>query len=411
MTIISAYRLNIIAICLLLVSGYVVAEEKKYLLSQSTYEQLTIAQDAMAEDNYSIAHKQLTTLASKVESGSYDQAVVLQTLGYLYISLDDYEKAITYFNSALKLAALPSKVEHDLRYNLGQLQLASQQYKVGIENIELWLKDESSPRNETYVLLASAYYQLNSYKKVVSYISKAIKNDKSPDESWYQMLLSAHISLKQNKSAIKVLEVLIGQYPYKKQYWQQLTYLYLDQKQELRATAVSALVEKLALGDDKTVLNLADMYRYLYIPYKSGQVLEKALNEGVLESNFDNLQKLADSWLAARDADKAVAVLGQMAELDPTGETDLKLGRVYIGTERWQQAITPINASLEKLPKSEQGLSHLLLGTAYFYLNQPAQAEKMFKKALNDKEHRVQASQWLNHLAQHNTEPEADDAS
>lgn len=385
---------------LLLVNGQVFAEEKKYLLQQKTYEQLVKAQELMAAEDYTAAQKQFTTLAANVEQGSYDQAVVYQNLAYLFSTMDNYPKAINYFKSALELKALPEKVEHNLLYNLGQLQLAEQQYKAGIANIEKWLKAEPKPPNNSYVLLASAYYQLKSYKKVVSYISTAIKNDKSPDESWYQMLLSAHLSLKQFKSAINVLEVLLARYPYKKQYWQQLSYLYFEQDKETRAIAISALIEKLELGDAKTILNLADMYRYLHIPYKAAQLLEQGMDKGTLENSFEHLEKLADAWLAAREADKAAAVLTEMSKLDTSGKTDLKLGRVYVGAEQWQQAIAPITKSLEKLPKQEKGLPSLLLGTAYFYLNKFELAEKMFKQTLQYKEYRVQANQWLTHLAQ-----------
>ncbi len=388
----------LVSLCLVVTSS-VHAEEKQYFLTQDTYEQLTKAQQAMAEEDYVTTRKLLNGLLAEVEA-SYDKAVVYQNLAYLYSSTDNYPKAIEYFKSALASKALPAKVEHNLLYNLGQLQLAEQQYKPGIANIEKWLKAETNPANSSYVLLASAYYQLKNYKKVVSYISQAIKNDKKADESWYQMLLSAHISLKQYKSATNVLEVLIARHPHKKQYWQQLSYLYFEQNKETRAVAVSALVETLELGDSQTVLNLADMYRYLHIPIKAAQLLEKSMDKGVIDRSFEHLEKLADSWLAAREADKAAAVLTEMTSLDATGNTDLKLGRVFVGIEDWQKAIQPLSTSLDKLAKPEQGLPRLLLGTAYFYLNKPEQAEKMFKQVLQYKEFRVQANQWLTHLAQ-----------
>ena len=394
---------RIIAVCIfttLLVANSAYADEKEFLLKQATYDQLSKAQQALTDEKYGETREILDALLVKVEKGSYDQAVVYQNLAYLYASVESFEKAIEYFNAALALKALPPKVEHNLLFNLGQLQLAEQQYKPGIANIEKWLKAEPKPANSSYVLLASAYYQLKNYKQVVTYISQAIKNDKKADESWFQMLLSAHISLKHYKAATKVLEVLITRYPYKKQYWQQLSYLYFEQNKETRAVAVSALVEKLALGDAQTVLNLVDMYRYLHIPYKAAQLLEQSIEKGVIDSRFEYLEKIADSWLAAREADKAAAVLIKMTAMDETGNTDLKLGRVFIGTEQWQQAIEPLTNSLAKQAKSEQGLPSLLLGTAYFYLNKPEQAEKMFKQALQYKEFRVQANQWLTHLAQ-----------
>jgi len=395
--------LRIITLCLassLFIASAAYAEEKQFLLKQATYNELAKAQQALEAEDYGKTREVLDALLAKVEKGSYDQAVVYQNLAYLYASVESFAEAIKYFQAALALDVLPADVTHNLLFNLGQLQLADEQYKPGIANIEKWLKAEPKPSNDTYVLLASAYYQIKSYKKVITYISKAIKNDKSPSESWYQMQLAAHFELKQFKSAIKVLEVLVSQYPYKKKYWQQLSYLYFDQNKEMRAVAVSALAEKLALTDKQSVMNLANMYRYLHIPYKAAQLLEQYFEKGVIKRDFDNLEKLADSWLAAREVDKAAAVLTEMTSLDKTGETDLKLGRVFTSSENWQQALSPLQNSLEKLPKPQRGLPVLLLGTAYFYLNKTEQAEKMFEQALQYKEFRVQANQWLTHLAQ-----------
>jgi tetratricopeptide (TPR) repeat protein len=395
--------LRIITFCVassLLLTSSAYAQEKQFLLKQATYDELTKAQQALEAEDYSKARAVLDALLVKVEKGSYDQAVIYQNLAYLYASNERFADAIKYFQAAMALDALPADVTHNLLFNLGQLQLAEQQYKPGIANIEKWLNAEPKPANDSYVLLASAYYQIKNYKQVISYISKAIKNDKSPVESWYQLLLAAHFELKQYKSAIKVLEIMVTRYPYKKQYWQQLSYLYFDQNKEMRAIAVSALAEKLALTDKQSVMNLANMYRYLQIPYKAAQLLEQYFDKGVIKRDFENLEKLADSWLAARELDKATAVLSEMAKNDTSGATDLKLARVFTGSENWQKAVAPLSNSLEKLPKQERGLPILLLGTAYYYLNKTEQAEKMFEQALQYKEFRVQANQWLTHLAQ-----------
>ena len=128
--------------------------------------------------------------------------------------------------------------------------------------LEKWLKADASPPDSAYVLLSSAYYRVKNYKKTIEHIRVAIKNDGSVKESWHQILLSAHLELKQYKSAIKVLETLLTSYPYKKSYWNQLSALYLQQNKEFSSLAVKMLAQRLELGDAKTLVNLANMYRY-----------------------------------------------------------------------------------------------------------------------------------------------------
>ena len=199
--------LFVVSLCMITV--LYAANEKQYLLTEKTYKLLESAQVLMADEKYKEAETKLNVLLKQVDSASYEQAIVQQTMGYLFSSQENYKKASEYFQQALESNALPDKVSHDLTYNLAQLLLADEQYKKGILLLETWLKADASPPNSAYVLMASANYRVKEYKKTIEYIQIAIKNDDSVNESWYQMTLSAHLELKQYKSAIKVLEILL----------------------------------------------------------------------------------------------------------------------------------------------------------------------------------------------------------
>lgn len=373
-------------------------EEGQYLLTEKTYKVLNSAHELMEADKYSEAESKLKDLLQQRGDASYDMAVVQQTLGYLYSSQENYAQASKLFQLALNSNALPEKVSRNLKYNLAQLLLADEQYKKGIALLEQWLQAESSPPNSAHVLLASAYYRVKNYKKTIEHIRIAIKNDKSAKESWYQVLLSAHLELKQYKSAIKVLESLIPRYPYQKTYWTQLSALYLQQNKEFTALAVKMLVQRLELGDAKTLINMADMYRYLHIPYKSAQLLTRGMSDGVIVTDYDNLARLADSWLAAKEAERAAEVLKEVAELDDSGKSDLKYGRVLFGMEKWQQAEEPLLKSLQKLQGKYIGAATLLLGMTQFHLGNLNDAKAQFSKAVAFDNERNQAGQWLRHI-------------
>lgn len=387
------------------------AADKKYLLSEHTYKALDRAQQLMEKNNYNQAEQDLKELLGETKSGSYDHAMVEQTLGYLYSSKEQYQPATAAFKRALDSGALPDKVAHNLRYNMAQLLLADGEYKQGISEMEAWLDKEPKPSSDTYVMLASAYYQIKNYHKVIANMQMAIKRDNHPKEDWYRMLLSAYLQLKEYKSAIGVLETLITQYPYKKDYWDQLTALYQQQSKEFTSLAVRVLAQKLDLGNDKTLLSLADMYRYLQIPFKAATLLKQGMDNGVIETNYDNLEKLAQSWLAARETEKAAAVLEQMVPLDKTGTSDLKLGQVYVSMEKWEKAVTALSKSLAKLKGNDVGKANLLLGMAYFHIGKPQKATNCFNKAVGFKAQRNQAAQWLHYLEQLNSNQDKKDAA
>lgn len=390
------FRLSLFLVMLSLTVTVAAKKDSQYLLTEKTYKVLTAAQDLMVTEQYDEAERKLKTLLTTAKP--YDKAVAQQTLGYLYSSQEKYKQARSFFQLALDSGALPEKVSHHLKYNLAQLFIAEDKYKQGILLLEDWLKSEVSPPDSAYILLASAYYRIKSYKQTITHIHTVIKSSSSAKESWYQLLLSSHLELQQYKSAIKTLETLITLYPYKKTYWTQLSALYLYQNKEFTALAIKSLIQRLELDDSKTLINLADMYRYLHIPYKSAQLLTNGLSREIIEADSDNLNRLADSWLAAKEAEKAVSVLQQLAVLDDSGESDLKYGRVLFGLEQWQQAIAPLSNSLKKLKGEKIGKAALLLGMAQFHTGKLLKAKLMFTKAVVFDNERNQADQWLRHV-------------
>lgn len=382
--------------------------EDEYLLSEATYKSLNAAQEKMEQQQYRQAEADLKKLVGETDAGSYERAVVLQTLGYLYSETEEYKLAAEQFEYALGLNALPEDVTHNLRYNLAQLLISDGAYQKGIDLLTQWLNKESQANSSAYVLLATAYYQINQFTNAVEAIRTAIQRDNSPKENWYRLQLSAHMEMQQYNHAINVLEILIERFPINKTYWDQLAALYAQQDKRLTSLAVQMLAKRLNLGEKDTVLRLANMYRYLNIPYKSAQLLQKSMDDGVIERNFKNLESLADSWLAARENENATQVLARMQSMDSSGETDLKLARVFISMEQWDEAAGPLQQSLEKLPEAKRGQAWMLSGMVNYHLGNIQQSEQHLNRALAYTEVRNQASQWLRHLQ--NTRKDKEDA-
>ena len=382
--------------------------EDEYLLSEATYKSLNAAQEKMEQQQYRQAEADLKKLVGETDAGSYERAVVLQTLGYLYSETEEYKLAAEQFEDALGLNALPEDVTHNLRYNLAQLLISDGAYQKGIDLLTQWLNKESQANSSAYVLLATAYFQINQFTNAVEAIRTAIQRDNSPKENWYRLQLSAHMEMQQYNQAINVLEILIERFPINKTYWDQLAALYAQQDKRLTSLAVQMLAKRLNLGDKDTVLRLANMYRYLNIPYKSAQLLQKSMDDGVIERNFKNLESLADSWLAARENENATQVLARMQSMDSSGETDLKLARVFISMEQWDEAAGPLQQSLEKLPEAKRGQAWMLSGMVNYHLGNIQQSEQHLNRALAYTEVRNQASQWLRHLQ--NTRKDKEDA-
>jgi Tfp pilus assembly protein PilF len=75
--------------------------EDEYLLSEATYKSLNAAQEKMEQQQYRQAEADLKKLVGETDAGSYERAVVLQTLGYLYSETEEYKLAAEQFEDAL----------------------------------------------------------------------------------------------------------------------------------------------------------------------------------------------------------------------------------------------------------------------------------------------------------------------
>lgn len=375
------------------------AADDEYLLTEATYKALEAAQEDMDEKNFSRAETALRDLLEDTDNDSYDEAMVLQTLGYLYSETEDYPQAVETFREALATDALPEDMTHNLRYNLAQLLISDEKFNEGIEVLQRWLERDDSPPDNAYLLLATAQYQVKQYTNTVRTLRTLISRASTPKESWYRLMLSAHLEMNQSQQAIEVLQTLIVMNPREKSYWQQISALYQQQEEIFYSLSVQMLAKRLDLGDGQTVIRLADTYRYLSIPYKSARLLTQALEDGRIEASFKNLDKLANSWLAAREYTEAAEVLQRMARIDDSGETDLQLAQVHVSKEDWQPALDALMPAIDKLSGAEQGRAYLLAGMAYANLEVYDESRTMLEQATEFEEERQRATQWLNYIA------------
>lgn len=311
---------------------------EQYLLTPSTYKSLSAVHKLMDKQQYTSALKQLTALQDEVNGKTYEQAVVLQTLGYVYSSLEKYTKAIQAFKASLALDALPAQVTHNLRYSLAQLYMVTEQYEKAIQFLEAWFKTAESPPAEAHVLAASAYYHLGRYSQAIPHIMAAIELAKAPQEAWYQLHFAARLELKQYPQAAQVLETLISHFPEKEQYWKQLGAVYLEMNKEHRALAVEALVARMEPLEGKRLIQLSNLYRYLHIPYKAAQVLQQGLRDKTIQIDSKHWESLGNAWLAAREWERAVAAFKEAGRLGQDGKMALRRGQVLIELQDWKQA-------------------------------------------------------------------------
>lgn len=369
-------------------------------MSERLYRRLEQVHDLISEENYVEAEVKGQDLI-KAASGDYENAVAAQTLGHVLAAQEKYGPAIEQFKRAVELDALPNPTHYGMMYNIAQLTISIERYREGLDWLNRYFNEMPTDQidNNAYVLAASANAELGNHRIAIDYIEKAITAADKPQESWFQLLLAMHFELKEYREAARILERMIKMWPDKKQYWTQLSSVYLQINEDKKALAVLEVARtKGVLEKESEWMQLAQLYLFLDIPYKGAKALEEGLQKGVVERNKKNLEMLGNAWYAAHELDKAIDAFEGAARFADDGKLDMRRAYLLVDQERWQDAAEALSAALEKGGLNDTGNAYILLGMSNFELGDEDAARRAFNQALRYEDSRKSASQWLKHL-------------
>ncbi len=374
-------------------------------LDEATFKQLSDIYEDIGEENFADAKKGLDRMLSRSKDGSYPQSIILQALGHTAASEEDYDGALVYFQRSVDINALPNRQHYQMIYSIAQLLIARERYREGLEKLEEWFC-VTPPENVTsnaYLLKASANVELENYREALTAIDMAISLESAPKENWYQMKLGINFELDDLPSAAKTLEIMINLWPDKENYWKQLSSVYLNLKDENKALSVLALAyRKNMLDTSQEILQLSSLYQYRDVPYEAAKVLEKGINDGIVESNQRYWEQTANAWYQARELENALNAFEKAGQYSDDGSIDLRRAFILVDRQEWEPAKTALQRAIDKggLKDSETGNAYLLIGMSEMNLERFDAATSAFDNALRYERSRSAARQWKEQVVQ-----------
>ncbi|OOF18735.1 hypothetical protein BZG84_02505 [Salinivibrio sp. PR932] len=369
-------------------------------LSDRTYRTVNKVQKYIANEAYQDAKAELESALDRSGNKKYDQAVLLQQLGYIYSIEDNYPKATEYFAQALKIDALPVAVAQQVRYSLAQLYMVQEKFANTISLMKQWFRiqlseGEDKPDAMSYMTLASAYVQQEQFKQAIPEIKQAIALSDKPSESWYMMLMSAYYQTNDLANTANVLTTLTELFPEKKQYWKQLSGIEMERGKDGKALAALESAYKLGLLDEeKEILRLTDFLAYQSIPFRAATTLAKEIEKGTVEKTSEHLDKLGQYWHQAKELTKAINSYRAAYTLDADPKTKLKIARLMIQDQQYKNIID-FASDTQGVPFNVAAELEYLKGMAYFELENNAAALKAMQQAAKSNELKPMASPWI----------------
>jgi tetratricopeptide (TPR) repeat protein len=375
---------------------------KQGALDEMTWKRLNEAYELVGSEDYDGAYAKLVQIGERARS-DYLKAIVAQGIAQVEWSRGNYDESLRQFERAVEINALPDKTHYQLMYQIAQLYYMKERFKEALAKLDLWFckVPEEQHVASAYVLKASIYSQTQNWPEVLKAIETAIAMSEEPEENWYLLKLAAHYEMEDWPKVADTLTILVSQWPDKKQYWTQLSNVYVKLQEDDKALSTIALAyRKNLLNTESDLLYLANLYSFRDLPYKSALVMEKGMNDGIISKSEKHWTVTGDNFYAAEEMEKALESFEKAGELADSGKIDLRRGFILIDQERWQDASAALSSAIEKggMSDTQTGEAHLMHGMAQFQLGNYDRASASWGRASRYEKTRKDAQQWMNHM-------------
>jgi len=377
-------------------------------MSEKTYRKLAEAQELADAEDFNGARRVLDELKASPKLSGYEKAQIYNFYGYIYFAQDNYAASIDAYNTVLNQPDIPQGLRDATLYTLAQLYFTTEKWSKAVELVEEWLKTAANPGPQPYILLGSGYYQLASdkaeasasdWQNMISPIETAMRIARERDidikEQWYLLLRVAYYELNNLEKVKDILEVLVVNWP-KKDYWTMLSAMYGELKSEKRQLAsYEAAYDQGLLVRSAELVQLSQLFMQAEVPYKAARVLEKGLEAGTVEKNSENYRLLSSAWQLSGEDRKAIPALKEAARMASDGELDVRLANSYLNISDFDQCVEAVQRGLNRGGVKSESNAYIVLGMCQFEKDNYEAAKKAFRSASRDEKNKKTASQWL----------------
>ena len=327
----------------------------------------------------------------------YEKSRLHQLLFNLEMNDEDYPGAREQLQLSIDSGGLSPQEISQLRYQMAQLFVQEEKYAEAATALENWIASEAMPNSAAYYLLAASYYYQELFDKALPNAEKAVElAGDAPQEGWLSMLASLLIQKEDYVAAIPVMKRMVNMFPDKKTYWQQLSGLYLQQEAYSDALVVLEFANYGGmLTEGREITQLADLYQLQEMPYRAAVMLEAAIEDGKLDKNQQNYEKLGNAWAAAREFEKAVPVFRDAAEQADDGELYMRAGQVQQQLTDWEGSVESFEDAIEKGGLKDEAYVEYLLGYSLYELDRFDEAKTHLQRAARDAEQRSSANSLI----------------
>lgn len=330
------------------------------------------------------------SLIERVQASSaVERALLSAYASYAYLALSRYQEAAEAAQEALASSELPKELRPKLQGVLGQAQLQRERFQEAANALEA---ADSEPQMR--YLAAYARYRLRQYEQAAKILESLIASSPNPPKDWQQLLLACYLEGSRYDQASDILAKQLAIQPQNADLWQKWLALKLQTRRPQEALAAMVLAWHAGQLEAEQFLELARLYAASGIPEKAARLIEAWRRQKRLPQTEDNLHLETELWLMARERQKALSVLEQIASSSGKGSDWLAAARIAAELESWQDTARLARLALQA-GLSDPSEAELWLGIAAYHLGDSTAAKSALTRIQHSHRLGPHARHWL----------------
>jgi len=365
------------------------------------------AQTCLDEENIECAQEILDDISRIRDLNNYERGQLYNFQAFMSFELDDVDAAITAYENIMALPQedLPDGLISSSMRNLATLYMQVDRLREGLELYQQWMDlPYVTPNSSDYYLLASIYYQMEEYADGIPPIQQAIKlaNDRGElgEENWYVLLYVFYYQLEQTDNVIDTLTILVENWTKRSHVLALAGQLSEQGRDNDTLTLFEAAYEAGWLNLGTEWVQLANLYLNAGTPFKAAVLLEKGLDENIIESTQTNWRLLAQAWQLSANHERALPALQRASDLADDGRVDQLLAQSLARLARWDDCAAAARKALDRGGLNEEGYVQMQLGQCLVNQREYDDARAAFQAAARDERRAQDAARWLNFITE-----------
>ncbi len=349
--------------------------------------------------DYDGALRILNRLYDPDDLTEYEQANVLNYIGFVHYNMENVLEAIRIYEQMIRIPSLEPQMLKQTTYTLAQLNMMEERYDDTLRLLNDWFVLETNPGPESYILLAQVFYQLDRYSDMVQPIEQAMEVARSRElevkEDWYVLLNFAYFQQEDYRMVRDIQKILLENWP-DKRYWFSLAGAFTELGEDNNLiSAYHAAFTQGMLDQESEFVTMAQLFLQAEVPYKAAVLLETYMANGTVQRNARNYRLLSQAWSLSQEDERAIPALIEAARLSEDGELDVRLGNSYLNLGQYEECVTAVRQGIRKGDLRNEDNAQISLGMCLYNLREYSDARSAFQVAARSERSRRISNQWI----------------